>query len=71
MTAAIEVPADDDGFDRFRTALADHVPGLPPSATRSFDVTRHGVLDHVQRVLVRSYVLDRGEHLTREAVPFV
>lgn len=57
-----------DGFAAFRDEVVRHVPGLPATASSEFDITRHGLLDHVQRVLVRSYVLDRCPHLAVEAV---
>jgi hypothetical protein len=59
------------GFDDFRDDLARHVPGLPAGANRSFDVTRHGLLDHVQRVLLRSFVLDACPNLAPEAIDAV
>lgn len=50
-------------FERFRDEVARHVPGFPPSASATFDITRHGPLDHVQRVALRSLILDSVEGL--------
>lgn len=52
----------------FRSDAARQVPGLPANAGPQFDVTRHGTLDHVQRVLVRALVLDLAPDLDRRAV---
>lgn len=55
-------------FIRFRDDLARHVPGFPEGATEAFDITRHGLLDHVQRVLLRAFVLDSRPDLAADAV---
>lgn len=55
-------------FEAFRDVVARHVPGFPSGATASFDVTRHGVLDHVQRVLLRALVLDTWPYVAPGAV---
>jgi hypothetical protein len=44
------------------------VPGFPPAATLHFDITRRGVLDHVQRVALRAFALDGSEFLSADAI---
>lgn len=47
--------------------LAAAIPGFPSTATGDFDLSRHGILDHAQRALLREWVLlhwpVRGEEL--------
>lgn len=55
-------------FESFRSIATQHVPGLPPTATTGFDITRRGLLDHVQRVALRAFVLDSNRMLAPQAV---
>lgn len=42
-------------FGTFAAALAERVPGVPAGALPTFDITRHGMLDHVQRTWLRRH----------------
>jgi RimJ/RimL family protein N-acetyltransferase len=58
----------DDPLRAFRDLAAAQVPGFPAGAGSAFDVTRHGLLDHVQRVALRALVLDLRDDLDARAV---
>jgi RimJ/RimL family protein N-acetyltransferase len=47
------VGTEDEQFQVFVGIFAEKVPGLPGNATRAFDLTRHGLLDHAQRSALR------------------
>jgi RimJ/RimL family protein N-acetyltransferase len=48
-------PAGGDWLS-FVVLVSAHVPAIPPTAGRDFDVTRHGLLDHFQRTLLKRFV---------------
>lgn len=50
--------SDPVSFEEFRRLVCSQVVGFPPTAGRTFDLTRRGLLDHVQRVALRALALD-------------
>jgi RimJ/RimL family protein N-acetyltransferase len=57
-----------EGWFPFVDELVGRVPGIPATASPDFDITRHGMLDHVQRSLVRDTALRLNSSLTPDAV---